>query len=673
MSFLNYIIHRIVILLFMFIFSGNYLFAGNKDLSSKEVDSLIQKLSLSEPDSNRVNILIGLTRAFMSIDPETALNYGKQAERLSKELGFDNGYTKSLSEQGEACYYLGKYDEAIDYYLKAIQEYESVNNFKGIAGVENNIGAVFFNQNKLEEALAHYNKAIIYSGKANDKRGITTAKVNIGNIYFASDDLDKALIYYKDALILKEELNDRGGIALILNNLGNVYGTKGDFEKSRDYFIRSLKINEELGNLYTVSMTLNNIGLLYQMEGDSTEALNYMRRSLYSAYAIQAKDLIKDAYLAMSEAYAQFNNYKAAFKVYKKYIEVKDSLINEESNRNIQELKEKYNSAKNEKQIALQQSEIIREQEFKTSLYWIISLIAFVLVLVILLSVYLVKLNKERREKNEQLESQKNIIQEKNLELYDKNKNITDSITYASRIQTAILPPDLLLKTAFAESFVFYEPKDIVSGDFYWMDHHSDYTLFAVADCTGHGVPGAFVSIAGSNLLTEAVTIHQLRCPSKILHELNKGLARMLHQDSRIDSVRDGMDIALCVFDRKRGVVEFAGAFNPMWIIRNGELMEFDGNKFPVGDYVENDKVEFKKIELQIEKGDLLYIFSDGYPDQFGGSLGKKLKYSGFKKILLSLVGLPMKEQKEVLIKEFYNWKGELEQLDDICVMGIRF
>jgi serine phosphatase RsbU (regulator of sigma subunit) len=255
--------------------------------------------------------------------------------------------------------------------------------------------------------------------------------------------------------------------------------------------------------------------------------------------------------------------------------------------------------------------------------------------------------------------------------LVQKNKDITDSITYAKRIQQAILPTDKFVKDLLPESFVLYKPKDIVSGDFYWVAQWGNHLLFAAVDCTGHGVPGAFMSIVGQNLLNQAVNEHGLTKPNLVLNALNKGVSRTLgkNEDSQI---KDGMDIALCALDKKRMILEFAGAYNPLWLLRNNEIIEIKGNKFPIGSFIDNSIQNFTNNEIQLQSGDILYIFTDGYADQFGGEKGKKFKYKNIKKILLENRNETMDRQKEILDKTLEKWKGDLEQLDDILFMGVK-
>ncbi len=257
-------------------------------------------------------------------------------------------------------------------------------------------------------------------------------------------------------------------------------------------------------------------------------------------------------------------------------------------------------------------------------------------------------------------------------EIDGKNKDITDSIHYAKRIQKAILPADALIKQSLNESFVFYQPKAIVSGDFYWLERWGNETLVAAVDCTGHGVPGAFMSIVCHNILTQTVNVLGLSKPALILNEANTQLSKKLNQDPEEATVRDGMDISLIAINFKKLKIEFAGANNPLWIIRNNKMIQINGDKFPIGAFVGEELQKFSNHEYELVKGDCIYIFTDGFADQFGGPKGKKYKYKQFESILMTNHQLPMDKQQVILSKTINDWMGDLEQIDDILVIGIR-
>lgn len=282
------------------------------------------------------------------------------------------------------------------------------------------------------------------------------------------------------------------------------------------------------------------------------------------------------------------------------------------------------------------------------------------------------ELEKVVRERTFEVVAQKEEI-EKNRDEIERNvKNITDSIKYAKRIQRAIFPASSDIKKLLPESFVFFRSKSIVSGDFYWVEKKNDKVLFAAVDCTGHGVPGAFMSLVANNLLNQAITEHGLTQPAAILDEVNSGLTNTLHQTYEESSVKDGMDIALCALDFKNLKLEYAGAYNPVFIVRNGELLETKANKFPIGVFVGEKLKKFTNHEIEVKKGDAVYVFSDGFADQFGGPFSKKFKKREFKKMLIRIANLPMNEQLKEIEKTLDEWQGSLEQVDDIVVLGVR-
>ena len=264
---------------------------------------------------------------------------------------------------------------------------------------------------------------------------------------------------------------------------------------------------------------------------------------------------------------------------------------------------------------------------------------------------------------------QKKVVEEQKELVEEQKKDITDSIRYAENIQRALLPTIENLKDALPDGFILFQPKDIVSGDFYWMQHHNDKVYFAACDCTGHGVPGAFMSMIGSSLLDEAVVEKGITQPNEIFFEVRKGFINALKQTG--ETQKDGMDAVLIAWDKKSNL-QVAAAYSPVLIIRKGEIQELKPDRQPVGFHTGEQK-PFTHHEMKLEKGDTVYLFSDGYPDQFGGKKDKKFMMKNFKKLLLSIQDKTMNEQKAILEETLAEWKGDTEQVDDILVMGVRF
>jgi len=274
-------------------------------------------------------------------------------------------------------------------------------------------------------------------------------------------------------------------------------------------------------------------------------------------------------------------------------------------------------------------------------------------------------------ERTEEVVRQKEEIEIKNQELEVLYKHVTDSIKYAKRIQEAILPPDSLVKKLLPQSFVLYKPKDIVSGDFYWVDQKNGKSMFAAVDCTGHGVPGAFMSIVGYNILKQSVANNSFDSPAQILDALNEGVSETLHHGHDATQAKDGMDLSLCVIDYKKMELQYAGAYNPLYLVRDGKLIQTKADKFPIGLFLGEEKKKFTNHTIPLQKGDTIYIFSDGYADQFGGPSGKKFMASHFRDLLLDVCKHPIEKQKDLLNKTIEEWRGPLDQVDDILVIGV--
>lgn len=257
-------------------------------------------------------------------------------------------------------------------------------------------------------------------------------------------------------------------------------------------------------------------------------------------------------------------------------------------------------------------------------------------------------------------------------EIHRQKKELTESIRYASYIQKALLPSPILFKKLLPDHFVLYQPRDIVSGDFFWITKKKSDIIIAVADCTGHGVPGAFMSILGITTLNEVVNRGCYSSAGSILNQLREGIMKALNQTGQEFEQKDGIDMALCLLDTESNQIEYAGAFNPLYIVQNKRLVEINGDKMPIGVAAEEEK-PFKTHRFSLEPENVIYLFTDGFVDQFGGTKGKKFKYQPFRNLILKIHELPMHKQKEELYMAFEKWKGEQQQLDDLLILGFRY
>ncbi len=639
--------------------------------SQSNVDSLLDVVHSTTIDSVKFNALLLIGEAHSDESPEKAIEYFEEAKKLAIQLNDQRFIANATTELGNNNYYLGNFDLAIKNYLESISANEKLGNQIGIAGCMNNIASVYVEQGNYDKAL-EYNFNALKIRQDNLSTGLSTkdqvamSMGNIGRSYYYKGDLSKAMEYYKESLKISEESGNKTRIALMYNNIGSVYAEQKEYDKALDYFNKTYSIQYELGNKQMQALALNNIGEVYQYKKEFNYAIDFYNKALVIAKELGAKDDIKTSYDGLHFCYASMKNFEEAHRYLLLYNEIKDSIFNEENSAQLNEMLTKFESDKKQKEIELLQKDNEVHAIMRNSL-----IVGCFLILIV--AILLFNRNKVKQRANTELAQKNTEIEQKNAELFLKNKEITDSIKYAKRLQEAILPPDNLVKKILPDSFVLYKPKDIVSGDFYWVEEWGNTILVAAADCTGHGVPGAFMSIVGNNLLREAVNVYGLTKPFLILNSLNKNISKILHQTEELSSVKDGMDIALISIDKTGRKVEFAGAYNSLWIVRDQQLIELPGDKHPVGAFVGEELKHFSPKEFMVQTGDILYLFTDGYADQFGGPKGKKFKYSHLKEVLIANAHLPMQEQKDKLNEIIESWKGNLEQIDDILIIGIRF
>ncbi|MBN4062098.1 tetratricopeptide repeat protein [Bacteroidales bacterium AH-315-I05] len=623
------------------------------------IDSLKNKLEKAKEDTNKVNILNALSSEQAQSNYQKSLEFAIEALSLSEVLGFKKGKGNSLNNIGVAHYKKGNYNESIEYFLDALKIREKIKDEKGIAAIYNNIGGIYTNQGDYKKAADHFESAMQLFEHLNDKKGIASCANNLGLIAKSSGDYESVMRYYLISLQLEYELDNKMGVAITLSNIGDVYFEIEEYEEAKDYYLQALTFYDILGNLPGAASILLKLGSVSAKNINYSQAIEYFNEAIKLAKKADAKDIIKNCYKEQYEIYSEREQYKEALETYEKFVHLKDSL---NFGNKLAELENKYES---EKQLTLQKAgqekqKVIAEAENERQRIVIYSTIACLLLIIAFAFLTFKRLRITQRQKVI-IEKQKHTVDE-------KNKEITDSIKYAQGIQQAILPSSKLMQQCLPEHFVLFKPKDVVSGDFYWIaaDKADNSIYFAAVDCTGHGVPGAFVSMVGANALNRCVKEYGISEPAKILDKLTKLVEETFRER------KDGMDMALCSlqFTDNGSRLQYAGANNPLYIIRNQEVLETKADKQPIGAYAE--KKPFTNHLIELQKDDVVYVFSDGYPDQFGGPKSKKFKHKKLKELLLSIQKKPMNEQKEKLNKTIEEWKGDLEQVDDICIFGIR-
>ncbi|HEY0031479.1 MAG TPA: tetratricopeptide repeat protein [Bacteroidia bacterium] len=595
-------------------------------------------------------------------DLDQSIELQSKSLAMATEMGDKKATANSLNNLGALHEHKGNSPKALQYYTESLKLLEELGNKKTMGLLYNNIGVIYYHLEEYDKAMEYHLLGLKLRLETGDKKGVGMAYFNIGGLYHVKKDYDKAIDYMSRALKIQQEMDDKNAMATALNNIGAVYCEKKEYAKAMDYFEQSIKAVAYTENKEDLAMALNNIGNIHFILGHYDLASDYNNRAFVMAKESKSHLMIKDAAFSLMKDNKRRKNFGEALKMHELYISIIDSINSEEKLRNVMQQEMQYTY---EKQKALdvkeheKQSAIAAEQKNRQRIITYAS--GTGLFFVLLFSAFAFnRLRLTRKQKNI-IEHQKNMVEQKQLE-------ILDSITYAKRLQDAILPTESLVREHFKEAFILFLPKDIVAGDFYWLEHKNDLLFLAVADCTGHGVPGAMVSVVCSNALNRAVLEFGITEPGKILDKARE-LVSETFSKSETD-VKDGMDISLLCINKKTNSVEWAGAYNPLWYLQNNEIKELKADKQPIGK-TENP-LPFTTHTVDVKKGDFLFLFTDGFADQFGGEKGKKLKYKPMKELLLRTSLLSAEKQDTELKTAFENWKANLEQVDDVCIIGVR-
>ena len=657
------------------------------------LDSLLTEVENTQIDSIKIQIYTEIAQDYLNQNKiEKGISYYQKIKEILSNNN-QKGIARILANIGRVHYNVGEYGDAMKFYIKALDEVEKHDDRKFEPFIYNYMGSVFKRQRKFDKAVEYYEKGLDLAISKDDKVSIADSYNRIGVIYHMQDDMDMALKFYLKSLKIKEEIGVKSGIAESYGNMGILYENLKQYDEAIKYNLKSTVIRRELGDEFGIAVNLNNLGKLYMDKGNYSRAIIELNNSLEMSISLGVKDLTRASYHWISRCYKLKKKFKKALTAHELYSQYSDSLYDQKSQEQVAELEKKYETEKKEKEIELLNKEKVVQQleteknqaEIKKGNFQKLAL-AIGFVFTALLSFIIFRGYKQKKNSNQELTEKNTTLHQYNEEILTqreeieqqkdvlelKNSEITDSIKYAKRIQEAILPSEKTVKEFFPNSYVMYKPKDIIAGDFYWFEKVGDYIMFAAADCTGHGVPGAMVSVVCHNAMNRAVREFGLTDPGLILDKTREIVVAEFEKSE--DDVKDGMDIALCSLSLEQQgvtVLQYAGAHNPLWIVRNGELLETKADKQPIGKF--DGPVPFKTHNIDLQKGDTIYIFSDGYVDQFGGEKDKKFGSKRFKELLLSVQYNSMQEQKEILNSTFEKWMIESgsEQIDDVCIMCV--
>lgn len=706
---------KYIVLFFTLLF---FSYTTKAETTPKQIDSLIAVVKTKIHDTLKMDAYSVLINKYWKIDMKQALVFAKTNVSLALRYKNSRYLANAYHLMAGTYYFDGDYQNALLYNLKTLNvrlEEDKKNPSdalkKKIATAYNNIASLYLNLSNYPKCIEANLKALELREKIKDSLGIARSLTNIGNVYETISNYKMALEFQEKALEMMNHLDNQHGIGACYNNIGNIYLKEGNYIKARLAFEKAIDVRKKIEDEEGLHTSYNNIANLFFEQKKYPEAKKYLELAWsyfkdvsdpvfkttllvnlgeisrymndaakgeeYFTQAIQIAqknklpDIEKQCYESLAKLFSKRKDFEKAYFYITKHNVINDTLFKIETSKKIAEMQVKYEdvyksnqieSLKKEKmetelEASKKELELQKQRNFRNTL--LIGLIVVIIFGFLLYNRYTLK-----SKLNEKLEKQ-------NHEIAEKNNDITNSITYAKRIQEAILPSKKYVNKYLPNSFVLYKPKDIVAGDFFWFEHVNGISLIAAADCTGHGVPGALVSVVCSNALNRAVLEFGLTDTGKIL---DKTRELVLDTFSKSDEdVKDGMDISLCGIrysSNNEVSIMWSGANNPLWYINNGEIKEIKAHKQPIG---KTDNPEpFPTNQIRLNKGDTVYLFTDGYADQFGGEKGKKFKYKQLQELIFKNSPLPPEIQLQKLDETFETWRGPLEQVDDVCIIGIR-
>ncbi|MDQ3048238.1 MAG: tetratricopeptide repeat protein [Bacteroidota bacterium] len=606
-------------------------------------------------------------------DPAKALSLFTKSTALAKELNNRTLECENLIFAGKAYLLMGNSAKAVENLLSGLKMAGELQDNEFISEASLMLGAVYSDGNNQEYAMKYLNESARISEAMKDTSMLINTYTYLANNHYYNKRYKEALDMYEKVKIYCLTHGSRNLYAGTLGNMGNVYADMGDYERGMPLQFEAAAIFEEVGDVQGIIICYTAIAVDYLNLKQYDKSLLYFNKVLPLAQdANSTLDLI-EIHGSLARLYEETKDYQKAYENFKLYSVFNDSVYNQDNARKLTELQMNYQFESKQKEADLQQE--LTNERFKRVI--VMAVAGIVLLLVIVFIVY--RSNRLKKKANKQLAAfnteillQKQEIEVKRTLIEEAYNDIKSSINYAKRIQEAILPVRDEIKKAFADSFILFKPRDVVSGDFFWYAHRGNKKIIACVDCTGHGVPGAFMSLIGNTLLNEIVNEKGIEQPSFILNLLHERVRQSLKQDHASNEARDGMDMMICVFEEGVDTMQYAGANRPLFHIRDGVLTEIKPDKISIGGEKMEEDRSFTNQVLQLKKNDCFYMSSDGYADQFGGEKGKKFMVKRFHQLLVVIHQLPMEKQGEQLKTTIEGWQGNLEQVDDMLVIGIR-
>jgi len=632
---------------------------------TNEIDSLLFKVQ-----KNEINEEVALKTILLPYDK--VVNNLNKSYSLYQLVYQSNIFKNNNQNQAElieklalVSYLKGNFYESFELHKKSIKLFELSNDKRQKANAMVSMAYQSKNRNLNNSIVVMY-EAIQILKETKSLSDLSTALDNYGVLFEFKGELDSALHYYFDALKLKESIADSVAIPYSLNNIAGIYFMKNKYNEGLNYIEKSNLIRKNLNDFIGIAWNEFSLGEMYIKSKDFNKAESHVRHSLKLSINKSYPDLISKNAKLLSEILYNQQKYDSAYHYFNLFHVLNDSIYNSNKQSQLLEMESIYESEKKSLRIKVLNDENslhIKEIEKKRAILYFFIILSLILVFT---GVIIYKAYKQKNKANLIIIEQKKEVESQKATIEEHQKEILDSIHYAKRIQNTLLANHDFLNENISNNFVYFNPKDIVSGDFYWATKHGDNFYLAVCDSTGHGVPGAFMSLLNIGFLSEAINEKNITETNLIFEYVRERLISSVSKEGQ----KDGFDGIIVRFNQSTKEITYTAAHNAPILISNNELIELQKDKMPVG--IGERSENFTCHKLQVKQGDMLYLYTDGYADQFGGPKGKKFKYKPLNELLLSISNKTLSEQKQELETNFKNWKGDLEQVDDVCVFGIR-
>ncbi len=615
----------------------------------------------------------------------SALTQYKKELELREELGDKFKTTICLNKIGEILSAQDNLDASMEYFYKALKIADALNSKEDLMTIYNNIGIVYDRQSDFSKSLEYYNKTLELSTAMRDTNAMGISYSNIGTVYAEQGKNKEAFIYFYKFLKFAQITGNKKNVAIAYLNISNIFDTEGNFKKSFEMQFNAMKIFEELGNRAELGLINANIASTYIALAKSSEnrstkhsALNDARKHLNEALMLYQKirqlEGIGQVYRDLSEVEKLDGNFETSLENFRTYVWFRDSLMKLQDNEkriraevNFEfDQKEALSKLEQERKQALAKEESHRQKQIRN-----LFIIAFAFM--VILAIFIFRSNRHKQKANKIILLQKDEVERQKVLVEEKQVQIISSINYAKRIQESILIAEEEMTANLPDLFISYIPKDIVSGDFYWYSKQGDNSFIVVADCTGHGVPGAFLSMVGSTLLNEIIIHKKINDPAKIINALATSLATTLANKEKDELNTDGMDISICRLNHKTKKLSFVGANQSLYIVDEMGAKDIKPQISSINGIFAVDKTQkIEAVELILKENEMVYLTTDGYIDQIGGQNNKKFLSSRFEKLLAHIYSLSIDKQHYVLEETFEDWKGDSKQIDDVLVIGFK-